>query len=189
MARFWAAVSRRPAGCGADCRRSRAENSFVVAGAKLISDGSELLLELFPAWGTVIGALLLPILGAVPDSAIILVSGLGDISLAQSNIAVGVGTLAGSTIMLLTLAWSGAAALGRCDFNEFGEAIDGVCGPLSLRHQVILFLCCCDCIRYDKNRSLKMFRCCARQGVTVDQDTPINAKIMLATSLLSKSAT
>jgi Ca2+/Na+ antiporter len=100
-------------------------------GAKTLSDGSELLLDLFPTWGTVIGALLLPILGAVPDSAIIIVSGLSSIENAQQNISVGVGTLAGSTIMLLTLAWSAAMAVGRCDLNEYGEAIDRVCGPVS----------------------------------------------------------
>lgn len=92
----------------------------------------------------------------MPDSAIIIVSGIGDVAQAQANIAVGVGTLAGSTIMLLTIAWSGAAFLARCDLNEFGEAIDGRCGRFSLRHQ----------------------------GFTVDSDTPINARIMLATSLL-----
>jgi hypothetical protein len=68
---------------------------ILMCGAKLISDGSELMLELFPAFGTVIGALLLPILGAVPDAAIILVSGLGDPAQAQAQVAVGVGTLAG----------------------------------------------------------------------------------------------
>lgn len=37
-------------------------------GAKLISDGAEGVLELWPAYGSVIGALLLPVLGALPDS-------------------------------------------------------------------------------------------------------------------------
>lgn len=76
--------------------------AILMCGAKLISDGSELMLELFPAYGTVIGALLLPILGAVPDAAIILVSGLGDPKQAQAQVSVGLGTLAGSTVMLLT---------------------------------------------------------------------------------------
>jgi Ca2+/Na+ antiporter len=115
------------------------------------------MLELFPAWGTVIGALLLPILGAVPDAAIILVSGaLGTVEMAKINVAVGVGTLAGSTIMLLTIAWFGSMMVGRCDFNEFGEAIDGSSTRFSLIHQ----------------------------GVSVDSDTPTNARVMLATSLL-----
>lgn len=34
------------------------------------------------------------------------------------------GTLAGSTIMLLTIAWASCLWVGRCDLNENGEAID-----------------------------------------------------------------
>eukprot|EP00959_Pyramimonas_sp_CCMP1952_P093157 1950082-Pyramimonas_sp.AAC.2 len=34
------------------------------------------------------------------------------------QVAVGMGTLAGSTIMLLTIAWSGSLWLGRCDLIE-----------------------------------------------------------------------
>lgn len=37
--------------------------AILLAAAKMIGDGSEELLELFPSYGTVIGALLLPILG------------------------------------------------------------------------------------------------------------------------------
>lgn len=56
-------------------------------GAKLIADGSEELLELFPNYNTIIGALLLPILGAVPDSLMILVSGaFGSRSEAQDQV-------------------------------------------------------------------------------------------------------
>jgi Ca2+/Na+ antiporter len=134
--------------------------AILCGGAKIISDGSETVLELFPAWGTVIGALLLPVLGAFPDAFIILVSGaFGTVREAKENVGVGVGTLAGSTIMLLTIAWSGAMALGRCDLNEFGEATDGVCRKFSVSG---LF----------------------HQGVSVDRDTMINARVMLLTSLL-----
>jgi hypothetical protein len=35
------------------------------------------------------------------------------------------GTLAGSTIMLLTIPWSISILLGRCDFDKEGNAIDG----------------------------------------------------------------
>jgi hypothetical protein len=96
------------------------------------------MLELFPAWGTVIGALL------APDSRRRARrrhhSRLWRVSArcrnAKINVAVGVGTLAGSTIMLLTIAWFGSMAVGRCDLNEFGEAIDGKSGTrFSLMHQ------------------------------------------------------
>jgi len=79
--------------------------SILALGAKLISDGSEELLELFPAYGTMIGALLLPILGALPDAAIIIFSAMGPIKMVEENLAVGMGTLAGSTIMLLCIAF------------------------------------------------------------------------------------
>lgn len=44
--------------------------------SNLISDGSELLL-LIPAWAGLIGSIVLPVLGAVPDGCIVLFSGIG----------------------------------------------------------------------------------------------------------------
>ena len=58
---------------------------------------------LVPSLKGVVGTLVLPILGAVPDGAIVLFSGMGP--QAQAQLSVGVGALAGSTIMLLTLTW------------------------------------------------------------------------------------
>lgn len=45
--------------------------------SNMISDGSELLL-LVPSLRNIVGSVVLPILGAVPDGAIVLFSGLGD---------------------------------------------------------------------------------------------------------------
>ena len=45
--------------------------------------------------------MVLPVLGAVPDGAIILFSGMGPD--AQQQLSVGVGALAGSTVMLMTI--------------------------------------------------------------------------------------
>lgn len=84
-----------------------------------ISEGSEKLL-LIPSWRSVVGTVVLPILGAVPDGAIVLFSGLGDD--AQNQIAVGVGALAGSTIMLLTIPWFLTIYAGRVPLTK-----DGVC--------------------------------------------------------------
>jgi len=78
--------------------------------ANILSDGSELLL-LVPQLAPVVGSIVLPILGAVPDGLMVLFSGLGDD--AQNQISVGVGALAGSTIMLLTIPWSLAVICGR----------------------------------------------------------------------------
>jgi len=66
-----------------------------------ISEGSDLLL-LVPSLAGIVGSCVLPVLGAVPDGAIMLFSGLGSVEEAQENLAIGVGALAGSTIMLLT---------------------------------------------------------------------------------------
>mmetsp|Transcript_87592 Transcript_87592/g.252601 ORF Transcript_87592/g.252601 Transcript_87592/m.252601 type:complete len:576 (-) Transcript_87592:130-1857(-) len=78
--------------------------------ANLLSDGSELLL-LVPKFAPIIGSIVLPILGAVPDGVMVLCSGLGPD--AQNQVSVGVGALAGSTIMLLTLPWGIAIFAGR----------------------------------------------------------------------------
>ena len=64
-----------------------------------ISKGTELLL-LLPEFGGLIGSVVLPVLGAVPDGAFILFSGLGPD--AQDQLAIGVGALAGSTVLLVT---------------------------------------------------------------------------------------
>lgn len=64
-----------------------------------IARGSELLMTL-PQYSGLIGSVVLPVLGAVPDGAFVLFSGLGP--RAQTELAVGVGALAGSTVLILT---------------------------------------------------------------------------------------
>jgi len=87
----------------------------------LISEGSELLL-LVPSMAGLVGGVVLPLLGAVPDGAIILFSGLGDLEEAQETLAVGVGALAGSTIMLLTVPFALSVYGGRVDLLGDGVA-------------------------------------------------------------------
>ena len=82
--------------------------------SNLISDGSELLL-LVPAYASLVGSVVIPVLGAVPDGCIVLFSGLGDN--AEEELSVGVGVLAGSTIMLLTMPWFLCILGGRVDIN------------------------------------------------------------------------
>ncbi len=96
---------------------------ILMNASKTISDGSELLLLIYGPG--IVGGLLIPILGAVPDCAIILISGLGPGTKAeiQTQLSVGVGTLVGSTIMLLTVPWGLSIYLGRKTFDEqTGEA-------------------------------------------------------------------
>ena len=83
---------------------------ILFIASNMISNGSELLL-LVPSLAGIVGSCVLPVLGAVPDGAIVLFSGLGPD--AQEQLDVGVGALAGSTIMLLTMPWSLAILAGR----------------------------------------------------------------------------
>mgnify|MGYP001101749925 CR=1 FL=1 len=133
--------------------------AILAYGAKMISDGSEMLLDVWNQPGF-IGGFLLPVLGAIPDAAIIVVSGaLGSKEEAQEQLSVGVGTLAGSTIMLLTISYFGSMVLGRCDLQNDGqgEAIDKV---------------------LTKGWSP------TKTGITVDKDVRVNAFIAMGTSLL-----
>ena len=101
---------------------------YVLAyGANLIAHGSELLACVYDPG--LVGGLLLPVMGAVPDAAIVLFSGLGDN--AQEQLKVGVGTLAGSTVMLLTLPVLGCVIAGRVDL----EPAAGGGGALRARYR------------------------------------------------------
>ncbi|KAG6542645.1 hypothetical protein Mapa_015976 [Marchantia paleacea] len=65
-----------------------------------------------------IGGLLLPILGSLPDALLIFASGSGGtLEEAQEEVMVGVGVLAGSIVMLLTVGWAGSLYAGRCDLS------------------------------------------------------------------------
>eukprot|EP00930_Biecheleria_cincta_P011011 TRINITY_DN11347_c0_g1_i2.p1 TRINITY_DN11347_c0_g1~~TRINITY_DN11347_c0_g1_i2.p1 ORF type:complete len:585 (-),score=110.89 TRINITY_DN11347_c0_g1_i2:193-1947(-) len=83
--------------------------------SNLISDGSELLL-LVPPLAPMVGSVVLPVLGAVPDGMMVLFSGLGPD--AQNQVSVGVGALAGSTVMLLTLPWAIGVISGRVNLKD-----------------------------------------------------------------------
>ena len=142
--------------------------NLLLVGANLIGDGSELLLEIMDPG--LIGGLVLPILGALPDAAMIVVSGMGGtVQAAQEQVAVGVGTLAGSTVMLLSIAWGGSLILGRCDIVQ-GRAKDKT---LTKGWQPGARL------------TLRWLEATLTQtGVSTDKATRINAYIMIATGLL-----
>jgi len=86
--------------------------------SNLIANGSEFLL-LVPSLAGIVGSIVLPILGAVPDGMMTLCSGLGPN--AQDTVGAGVGVLAGSTVMLLTFPWFIAVTFGRVPI-ENGKA-------------------------------------------------------------------
>mmetsp|Transcript_15223 Transcript_15223/g.32824 ORF Transcript_15223/g.32824 Transcript_15223/m.32824 type:complete len:536 (-) Transcript_15223:249-1856(-) len=118
----------------------------------LISSGSELLM-LVPAVAGIVGSVVLPILGAVPDGMMVLFSGLGEN--AQETVSVGVGALAGSTVMLLTFPWFICILFGRAPIEK-GKA----------------------------NYMSKDPPGCLRAGISYGESIPKNAKIMLATTFL-----
>jgi Ca2+/Na+ antiporter len=91
---------------------------ILMQGANLIKDGSEMLL-LIPSWAGIVGPIVLPVLGAVPDGAIVLFSGMGPD--AQQQLDVGMGALAGSTIMLLTVPWFLSCLAGRVNMDAAGN--------------------------------------------------------------------
>ncbi|KAJ1417405.1 Sodium/calcium exchanger membrane region [Sesbania bispinosa] len=95
---------------------------LMFLAAKSLSAGSEILLQILGPG--IIGGLFLPVLSSLPDATIILASGLsGSKETAQSQVSVGMGLLAGSTVMLLTILWGTCLIVGRCDL-ENSVAID-----------------------------------------------------------------
>eukprot|EP00873_Tetraselmis_striata_P010900 jgi/Tetstr1/431164/TSEL_020876.t1 len=123
--------------------------------AKLISEGSELLLEILNPG--LVGGLLLPTLGALPDSLIVIASGMrGTVEEAQQEVTVGLGVLAGSTVGLLTLAWAASLLAGRCDLDEEGGAVD---------------------------RTLTRGLDLTGTGVTTDVQTSLGARIMMLSTI------
>jgi len=77
-------------------------------------------LLLLTPWKDLIGTLIIPILGAVPEGAMVLFSGLG--ADPQKTAGIGIGTLAGSSIMLLTVNWGIVMLGGRVNLSEDGAA-------------------------------------------------------------------
>lgn len=141
--------------------------AYVLFNASnMISDGSELLL-LVPSLAGIVGSIVLPVLGAVPDGAIVLFSGMGPD--AQEQISVGVGALAGSTIMLLTIPWALSVFAGRVNLDHAGNG--SYIRPKNAPEGWAKLL-------PPGNKSL------LHTGVVVFDEIKSNAKTMIATSLI-----
>ncbi|XAR56494.1 hypothetical protein NMG60_11037010 [Bertholletia excelsa] len=98
---------------------------LMYLAATFLSRGSELLLQILGP--SIIRGLFLPMLGSHPGAILILVSGLcGSTETARSQVSDGVGLLAGSTVMLLTVIWGTCIVIGKCDLRDSDSvAIDG----------------------------------------------------------------
>lgn len=87
---------------------------ILIIASTYLGEGCEILLEAMgPAWAGIIGGILVPLCGVLPDSLMVLMSGLGPQESVAEEIAVGTGTLIGSTIMLLTIPTSIGIFLSR----------------------------------------------------------------------------
>ncbi|EEF40235.1 calcium ion binding protein, putative [Ricinus communis] len=96
--------------------------------ATYLSKGSEMLHEILGPG--IVGGLLLPVLCALSDAVIVLGKleylDFGSKAVAQKEISVGMGLLAGSTALLLTLVWGSCIFFGKCDIRKIDSlAIDG----------------------------------------------------------------
>jgi len=113
----------------------------------------------------------LPILGAVPDGAMVLFSCLGDNAVEQIN--VGVGALAGSTIMLITLPWFLSIMAGRVNIQN------GVPNYKSKKRLDVNALVGSNAGVVERT-SAHLFQ----TGVAAKEVIQTNGKIMMATSLV-----
>ena len=93
---------------------------FLVAyGSKYIAEGAEQLLEIFDPG--IISGIVLPVLGALPDAAVIGAAVVGASGAqAAEALSVGIGTLAGSSMLLLTLPWIITMGVGHVPLNSEG---------------------------------------------------------------------
>jgi len=139
---------------------------ILFKSSNLIADGSELLL-LVPSIAGVVGSVVLPVLGAVPDGAIVLFSGMG--ANAQEQLSVGVGALAGSTIMLLTLPWSLSIISGRVNLD--GDGKGNYRRPKNASENWAKLM-------PPGNANLR------QTGVVVGSEISTNAKVMVVTALI-----
>nr|XP_043620105.1 sodium/calcium exchanger NCL2-like [Erigeron canadensis] len=108
----------------------------------------------------VFGASAFQVLGFLPESLILLVSGLFNTKeVAQEYVLTGVGLLAGSTIFLLTLLWGTCVIVGRQDFSaEYGSSTSLASNQIPHKNS---------------------FQFLTGSGVTTDPETSSTARIML----------
>ncbi|KAL0321274.1 UNVERIFIED_CONTAM: Sodium/calcium exchanger NCL2 [Sesamum radiatum] len=86
-------------------------------GGQYVANGSNLFFQIIGPG--VFGASLFQFLGTIPQIVLILVSALsGSTAAAQQRANLGMGLVAGTTVMLLTLIWGSVVVLGSYDLSE-----------------------------------------------------------------------
>lgn len=146
--------------------------AMLFLAAKLMSDGSDLLL-LVPGIDKIVGSVVIPILGAVPDGMMVLFSGMSDN--AQKEVSVGVGALAGSTVMLLTVPWLIAVIAGRVTVLKNAEGVKSLQYKCPKGEDPKAFLK----LKEPRTRMEDLFA----TGVGLGEDILINAKVMALTAV------
>ncbi|KAI3789556.1 hypothetical protein L2E82_02355 [Cichorium intybus] len=108
----------------------------------------------------IFGASAFHVLGFLPESLILLVSGLWNTKdVAQEYVLTGVGLLAGSTILLLTLLWGTCVIIGSGNFSSESDSSSS--------------------LTPNPNPYRKLFSFLTDSGVTTDLETSSAAKIMV----------
>ncbi|KAL0305673.1 UNVERIFIED_CONTAM: Sodium/calcium exchanger NCL2 [Sesamum radiatum] len=125
-------------------------------GGKYVATGSNLFFQIIGPG--IFGASLFQFLGTIPQIVLILVSTLsGSLEAAQQRASLGMGLVAGTTVMLLTLIWGTSVVLGSYDLSA--------------------------AITIDKSGSRKsiVVSSSAGYGIVTDVETSYTARIMLIT--------
>lgn len=105
--------------------------AIILYGSSLLSHGSELLL-LIPEYSGIVGTIVLPVVGQLPDAVLVLFSGMGSRKTAQKSLDIGVGALAGSCVLLLTIPWFLSIVVGRVSLINHKPNYEGI--PRLLEH-------------------------------------------------------
>ena len=95
---------------------------ILLRGAGFVGEGGEMLLLI---WGPgFVGGIILPIVNVIPDCIVVIISGSGSGSIkeVQHEIQVGLGTLMGSSICLLTLRFAVCNLVGLRDLKRGEES-------------------------------------------------------------------
>ena len=102
-------------------------------------------------------------------------------------------TLAGSTIMLLTIAWAGSLLIGRCELDHKGESIDGTgkgrmgcCDQVS---QSIFTLIFTKLTGYTVYKSFMLKKCIVTPLSLIDAPSCINFKRFFTINFTSRRLT
>ncbi|GFP79734.1 nudix hydrolase 15 mitochondrial [Phtheirospermum japonicum] len=120
-------------------------------GGQYVANGSNLFFQIIGPG--VFGASLFQFLGTIPQIVLVLVSSLsGSTAAAQQRATLGMGLVAGTTVMLLTLIWGSSVILGSYDLSQSITAADNSASTVK-----------------------------AGYGVTTDVETSYTARIILVT--------